>query len=169
MRVLVLHGPNLNLLGTRETGIYGAATLSEIDRQIHAFAKQQGVEVETFQSNSEGVLVDRIQEAVEGRYDAIVLNAAALTHTSIAIRDALLAVKVPAVEVHLSNIFGREAFRQTSKISDIVIGQVAGFGPQSYLLGLLGAIRYVENRSNPAEETTSDQAGPLTTGVKRSR
>ncbi len=141
-RILVLHGPNLNLLGVREPEHYGTLRLSEIDQQINDLARKEGVTVETFQSNSEGALVDRIQQAL-GKFDALVINPAAYTHTSIAIRDAILSVGIPAIEVHLSNIHSREVFRRTSLISDVVVGQVSGFGPQSYLLGLLGAIEYL--------------------------
>ncbi len=154
MRIRVIHGPNLNLLGTRETDRYGTRTLADIDRALHLFAEQHGVEIDTFQSNSEGALVDRIQDAGREQVDAIVINAAAYTHTSIAIRDALLAVKIPAVEVHLSNIFRREPFRRISRLSDIVIGQVTGFGSQSYLLGILGAIRHVEDMQAAKEADT---------------
>ncbi len=146
MRIWVLHGPNLNLLGTRETALYGKLTLSEINGEIATFAETQGIKVETFQSNSEGALVDRIQAAPHSGVEAIVLNAAAYTHTSIAIRDALLAVNIPAVEVHLSNIYRRESFRHQSRIADVVVGQVSGFGPQSYLLGIRGAMAFVSSK-----------------------
>ncbi len=141
-RILVLHGPNLNLLGIREPEHYGTLRLSEIDQQITDLARKEGVTVEIFQSNSEGALVDQIQQAL-GQFDALVINPAAYTHTSIAIRDAILSVGIPTVEVHLSNIHSREAFRKTSLIADVVIGQVSGFGPQSYLLGFLGIIEYL--------------------------
>ncbi len=141
-QILVLHGPNLNLLGTREPERYGTLTLEEINQKMGNLAKKAGYEIVTFQSNAEGALVDRIQSA-HGRYAAIVINAAAYTHTSVAIRDALLAVELPAVEVHLSNIYQRESFRHHSYLADIVIGQVTGFGVQSYLLGLQGAIDYL--------------------------
>jgi 3-dehydroquinate dehydratase-2 len=136
--VLVLHGPNLNLIGTREPEIYGRDTLADIDRRMTQLAGELGVALESFQSNSEGALVDRIQ-AARGRCRAIVINAAAYTHTSVAIRDALAAVEIPAVEVHLSNIHKREEFRHRSLIADIVVGQVLGFGADSYLLGLRAA------------------------------
>ncbi|MFQ5579896.1 MAG: type II 3-dehydroquinate dehydratase [Nitrospiria bacterium] len=145
LRILVLHGPNLNLLGNRETERYGLSSLEEINKQLTALAKAEGVAVEIDQSNSEGALVDRIQSA-SGNFDAIVINPAAYTHTSIAIRDAILAVKIPTVEVHLSNIHGREDFRRKSFIADVAIGQIAGFGPRSYLLGLLGAIGHLRGR-----------------------
>jgi len=147
LRILVLHGPNLNLLGNRETAQYGLTSLEEINKQLVSLAKDKGIAIEIFQSNSEGDLVDRIQ-AAEGNIDAIVINPAAYTHTSIAIRDAILAVKIPTVEVHLSNIHGREDFRRSSFIADIAIGQIAGFGPQSYLLGILGAIGHLQGGKN---------------------
>ena len=137
-RILVLHGPNLNLVGTREPAIYGRTTLADIDAQLQRLAKELSVRVEAFQSNSEGCLVDRIQ-AARGSADAIVINAGAYTHTSVAIRDALLALDVPVIEVHLSNPYKREAFRQRSLIADIAVGQVVGFGADSYLLGLQAA------------------------------
>ena len=137
-RVLVLHGPNLNLVGTREPEIYGRETLDQIDARMAELAKELDVTIETFQSNSEGILVDRIQ-AARAAADAIVVNAGAYTHTSVAIRDALLATALPVVEVHLSNIHKREPFRRRSLIADIAVGQVVGFGVDSYLLGLRAA------------------------------
>lgn len=144
MRILVLHGPNLNLLGEREEMHYGSMSLSEINAQLSVCAKEHGADVSTFQSNSEGALVDHIQGARASGVDAIVINAAAYTHTSIAIRDALLAVKIPAVEVHLSNIYRRETFRHRSLLADVVVAQVSGFGPQSYILGMAGIIKHIE-------------------------
>ena len=137
-RVLVLHGPNLNLIGTREPALYGRTTLADINRQLHELAQELGVTIETAQSNSEGELVDRIQ-AARGAADAIVINAGAYTHTSVAIRDALLAAEIPVVEVHLSNVYQRETFRHRSLIADIAAGQIVGFGANSYLLGLRAA------------------------------
>jgi 3-dehydroquinate dehydratase-2 len=137
-RVLVVHGPNINLVGVREPAIYGAVTLAEIDRRLAALAGQLGLVVDTYQSNSEGALVDRIQAARDVAA-AIVINAGAYTHTSVAIRDALLATDLPVVEVHLSNTYRREAFRHRSLIADIAVGQVVGFGVESYLLGLRAA------------------------------
>lgn len=152
IRILVLHGPNLNLLGKREAEHYGKKSLSDINGQICAFAEENKVVVDIFQSNSEGGLVDRIQEADDGNVDAIVLNAAAYTHTSVAIRDAILAVNIPTVEVHLTNTYRRESFRHVSRIADVAIGQVSGFGSQSYLLGILGAIRYLEGQAKVSKE-----------------
>ena len=138
-RVLVLHGPNLNQLGKREPEIYGRLTLDEINSKIQVVAKELGVEVETRQSNHEGELVTWIQESPT-RFDALVINAAAYTHTSIALRDALLSVEIPAIEVHLSNIYRREDFRRKSLIAEVVTGQISGLGFQSYLLGLRAAV-----------------------------
>jgi 3-dehydroquinate dehydratase II len=137
-KVLVLHGPNLNLLGRRQPEIYGRLTLAQINRKIRELAQELHVEVETRQSNSEGELVDWIHQA-SGTFGAIVINAGAYTHSSVALRDALVAVGVPAVEVHLSNIHKREGFRRRSMIADAVVGQIAGFGADSYLLGLRAA------------------------------
>jgi 3-dehydroquinate dehydratase-2 len=135
------------LLGNRETERYGLTSLEEINKQLMSLAKSQGVTVETYQSNSEGALVDRIQDA-DGKFDAIVINPAAYTHTSVAIRDAILSVRIPTIEVHLSNIHGREDFRRSSFIADVAIGQITGFGPQSYLLGVLGAIGHLQDGEN---------------------
>jgi 3-dehydroquinate dehydratase-2 len=137
-RVLILHGPNLNLLGTREPDVYGHETLAHIDSRLRRLGDELGIAVDTFQSNGEGALVDRVQ-AARGTADAIVVNAGAYTHTSVAIRDALLATDLPVVEVHLSNTQKRETFRHRSLISDIAVGQIAGFGTDSYLLGLRAA------------------------------
>lgn len=141
-RVLVLHGPNLNLLGKRQPEIYGRQTLEQVNRKILALAKELGVEVEVRQSNGEGELVGWIQQA-PGKFGAIVINAAAYTHSSVALRDALAAVGIPAIEVHLSNIHKREEFRKRSLISEVVVGQIAGFGAASYLLGLRAAAEYL--------------------------
>ena len=142
IKVLVLHGPNLNLLGAREPDIYGSQTLEEINEQIERFAQQIDLEVETHHSNHEGELVDLIQGAKDKAIQAILINPAAYTHTSIALRDVLLAVDIPAVEVHLSNIHKREGFRKRSHIAGVVSGQISGFGPAGYLLGL-SAIKYL--------------------------
>lgn len=138
-KILVLHGPNLNLLGKREPKIYGRLTLDQINRKIQALAGELGVEVEARQSNSEGELVDWIQQAPK-EFGALVINAGAYTHSSIALRDALTAAGIPAVEVHLSNIYKREEFRKRSLIAEVVVGQIAGFGVNSYLLGLRAAV-----------------------------
>ena len=142
LSLLVLHGPNLNLLGKREPHIYGSVTLEEINHFLVKEAERLGATVVCFQSNHEGVLVDKIQEAL-GQYQGIIINAGAYTHTSVAIRDAIAAVKIPTVEVHLSNIYQRESFRHHSYIAPIAIGQISGFGPNSYRLGLQALIDYL--------------------------
>jgi 3-dehydroquinate dehydratase-2 len=147
-RVVVLHGPNLNLLGTREPKVYGRETLEDINKRLSVLADELGIGIETFQSNSEGELVDRIQ-AARGKAGAIVINAGAYTHTSVAIRDALLATEVPVIEVHLSNTYKREAFRHRSLIADVAVGQIVGFGADSYLLGLRAAAGVVTRRKQP--------------------
>jgi 3-dehydroquinate dehydratase-2 len=139
--ILVIHGPNLNLLGTREPEVYGADTLATIDAALAKQAKQAGVELEAFQSNHEGEIVNRIQQAA-GKVDFVIINPAAYTHTSVAIRDAFLATQIPFVEVHLSNVHAREEFRQRSYLSDIAVGVIAGFGINSYLLALEAAARH---------------------------
>ena len=138
-KVLVLNGPNLNLLGKRQPEIYGRLTLNQINRQIRDLAKELGVEVAIRQSNSEGELVGWVQEAPK-EFGAIVINPAAYTHSSVALRDAIIAAGIPAVEVHISNIYRREEFRSHSYIAGAAVGQIAGFGAQSYLLGLRAAV-----------------------------
>ena len=135
MLIAVLNGPNLNLLGQREPEVYGRTTLAEIEKMVRDAARSHGADIEWFQTNHEGQLVDAVQ-GLRGRVDGALVNAAALTHTSLALRDAMLAVRVPFVELHLSNIFAREPERRHSVIADLAIGLVAGFGAQSYLLAL---------------------------------
>jgi len=139
-KIWVLHGPNLNLLGTREPGVYGSTTLAQIDRMLLSEGVAAGVAVESFQSNHEGALVDRIQAARDAGVGFIVINPAAFTHTSVAIRDALAAVAVPFVEVHLSNVHRREPFRHHSYLSDLAVGVIAGLGPTGYRCALQFAI-----------------------------
>ena len=142
MKILVLHGPNLNLLGTREPAIYGKLSLNEINSAMTAFAVELGIDLTIFQSNSEGALIDRIHSAI-GAFDGIVINPAAYTHTSVAIRDALSAAALPTVEVHLSNIHSREEFRSRSFIAPVAVGQISGFGLDSYLLGLRAIFNHI--------------------------
>ncbi len=138
-KILVIHGPNLNLLGKREPDIYGKVTIDDINRDLKKMARVKNVKLEIVQSNHEGEIVELIGKS-QGKFNAIVINPAAYTHTSVAIRDAISSVKVPAVEVHLSNIYAREEFRHTSLISPVAIGQICGFGKMSYILGLEAAI-----------------------------
>lgn len=140
MKILILHGPNLNLLGKREPAIYGSLSLEEINGRIRDLASELGVEAVYFQSNHEGELVQKIQDAM-GVFDALVINPGAYTHTSIALRDAIASTGIPVVEVHLSNIYKREEFRQHSYISGVAAGQITGFGVESYLLGLRAAVQ----------------------------
>ena len=142
-RLLVLHGPNLNLLGTREPEVYGRASLAGIDADLAQRATEAGHTLESFQSNAEHVLVERVQQS-RGAVDFILINPAAFTHTSVALRDALAAVAIPFIEVHLSNPHAREPFRQTSYFSDLAVGVVCGFGPLSYGLALSAALRRFE-------------------------
>ena len=142
-RILLLHGPNLNLLGTREPGIYGAATLKDINARLMMHAVQDGHDLDTLQSNHEGVLVDRIQAAGHDGTSFIIINPAAFTHTSVAMRDALLAVKIPFVEVHLSNVHAREAFRHHSYFSDAAIGVICGLGARGYDYALQYAVQHL--------------------------
>lgn len=137
--ILVLHGPNLNLLGSREPELYGATTLADINRQLTVLAKEKGHHLLALQSNAEYELINRIQDARKEGIDFILINPAGLTHTSVALRDALLAVNIPFIEVHLSNIFAREEFRQHSFFSDIAIGVISGLGAKGYELALLAA------------------------------
>ena len=148
-RVLVLHGPNLNLLGTREPTIYGRTSLAEVDRMIREHGRVLRVDVECRQTNWEGQLVDWLQAARRERFFGVVINPGAFTHTSLALRDVIAAIDVPVVEVHLSNIHGREEFRHRSVIAAVARGQIAGFGPDSYLLGLDAVVRLARGRRTP--------------------
>lgn len=144
MKILIINGPNINLLGTREPEIYGALTMDNINDSLLDYAKTLGVEIETFQSNIEGEIVDKIQQSKKD-CAGIVINPAAYTHTSVAIRDAIAAVNMPAVEVHISNIHSREEFRKNSFIAPVCIGQISGFGADSYRLGLKGLVDFLNN------------------------
>jgi len=143
-KVLLIHGPNLNLLGQRETDIYGKTTLEEINQELQAMAKSAGLGLEVIQSNHEGEIVDAIGQASAQGIAAILINPAAYTHTSIAIRDAIAAVKIPTVEVHLSNVYKREDFRQKSLIAPVAYGQITGLGVDSYRLGLQAVINLIK-------------------------
>jgi 3-dehydroquinate dehydratase-2 len=152
--VLVLHGPNLNLLGTREPKHYGLATLSEIDRALQARGESAGALVETFQHNHEGSLIERVHQAASDHVDFIIINPAGYTHSSVALRDALAATAIPFVEVHLSNIFARESFRHHSYFSDVAVGVVSGLGAQGYELALEYALRHLHNRTSHGSQKT---------------
>lgn len=140
MRILVIHGPNLNLLGRREPNIYGGATLDDINALLKPLAKNLSIELDITQSNHEGALIDAVQKAAEDGIDGILINPAAYGHTSIGLRDALAAVAIPFVEVHISNVYAREEFRHKSYLTAFAAGVVVGFGPRSYLLGLRGLV-----------------------------
>jgi len=142
--ILLLNGPNLNLLGTREPEVYGSTTLADVDNAVTAAAAELGHEVQCFQSNAENEIVDRIHEAA-GKADFILINPGAFTHTSLAIRDAILGINVPFIEVHISNIHAREEFRRQSYFSDIAVGIICGLGTQGYELALLAADKHLEN------------------------
>lgn len=145
-RILVLHGPNLNLLGTREPEVYGRTTLADIHAMMEARAHADGVQIESFQSNSEGGLIDRVQAAGAEGIEFIIINPGGYTHTSVALRDALAAVRIPFVEVHLSNIHARESFRQHSYFSDIAVGVICGLGAQGYALALEAALNRIRQQ-----------------------
>ena len=144
MKILIIHGPNLNMLGKREPDIYGASTLEEINGSLNEYAKELGVEVSFFQSNSEGEIVSTIQDAMS-EYQGIVINPGAYTHTSVAIRDAILSSGLPVIEAHISNIYKREDFRQKSFVSGVALGVISGFGINSYFLGLKGLVEHLNN------------------------
>lgn len=144
--ILILHGPNLNLLGIREPGIYGIQTLEDINCSLKQYAEGLDVQIAVFQSNSEGSLIDAVQSAV-GKHQGILINPGAYTHTSVALRDAIASVGLPTVEVHLSNIYRREPFRHHSYIAPVAIGQISGFGADSYWLGLYALVRHLRNQS----------------------
>ncbi|HEX9392124.1 MAG TPA: type II 3-dehydroquinate dehydratase [Usitatibacteraceae bacterium] len=145
-KILVMHGPNLNLLGTREPGHYGLSTLAEIDQRLREMAQAGGVELDTFQSNAEGALIDRVHQAAREGVEFIVVNPAAYTHTSVALRDAFAATALPFIEVHLSNVHAREPFRSKSYFSDLAVGVISGLGADGYEFALQMAIRRIKAR-----------------------
>ena len=163
MKILVIHGPNLQLLGTRTPSIYGTADLGHINRDLKALAHRQGATLDIVQSNHEGEIIELVGKT-QGKYQALLINPAAYTHTSVAIRDALEACGIPAVEVHLSNIYAREPFRQHSVIAPVCRGQVSGFGPHSYLLGLEAAIRLAVNTRPRRRGAASSARTPRSRG-----
>lgn len=146
MRILVIHGPNLNMLGKREPEIYGSSTLDDVNARLGKEAKELGAKVEFFQSNSEGEIVGRIQAAMDST-DGILMNPGAYTHTSVAIRDAILSTGLPVIEAHMSNIYKREDFRQKSYVSGVALGVISGFGAESYSLGLRGLVDYLKGKA----------------------
>tara|TARA_R110002096_G_scaffold168247_1_gene338764 strand:- start:167 stop:628 length:462 start_codon:yes stop_codon:yes gene_type:complete len=151
-KILVIHGPNLNMLGTREPEVYGSDTLATINQNLTQMAEQNSVALETFQSNSEGDIVNCIQQAAGSQVEFIIINPAAYTHTSVAIRDAFLATRIGFIEVHLSNVYAREEFRSHSYLSDIAVGVISGFGKNSYLLAFEAAIIHCKQSSNQRNE-----------------
>ncbi|MBQ8169005.1 type II 3-dehydroquinate dehydratase [bacterium] len=147
MRILIINGVNLNMLGFREADQYGTITLKQLEKELHAYSFHLGIDIETFQSNIEGEIVERIQQARE-HFDGIVLNAGAYTHTSIAIRDAITSASMPVVEIHMSNIYKREDFRHKSLIAPVCVGQISGFKADSYKLGLKGLVNFLTDKEN---------------------
>lgn len=145
IRILLIHGPNLKLLGRRKPEIYGSDTISDINQTLHRLAQEKGIELDIIQSDDEGEIVSAINNAID-KYQVLIINPAAYTHTSVAIRDAIEAVGIPAIEVHLSNIYKREEFRQKSLIAPVAVGQISGFGKDSYLLALLAAISLAQGK-----------------------
>lgn len=145
LKILILHGPNLNLLGQREPEVYGHQTLQDIDSELFDLAKELDAEVDTFQSNHEGDLIDRIHAARSDGFAGVIINPGGLTHTSVALRDAIAAVEIPVIEAHLSNIHARESFRQHSYVAGVVVGQVCGFGAESYRLALRGLLAHLSS------------------------
>ncbi len=147
MKIAVIHGPNLRLLGRREPEVYGSATLADINERLGVLANDLGLELDVYQSNSEGAILDHLEDVAEGA-DGVLINPGGLTHTSVALRDGLAATGLPLVEVHLSNVHARERFRRHSYVTPIAVGVVAGFGPSSYLLGLRGLAAHLERQQN---------------------
>ena len=145
MKILVINGVNMNMLGSRETEKYGTMTLKDLEKDLYAFSFELGIDIETFQSNFEGEIVEKIHSA-EDNFDGIVINAGAYTHTSVAIRDAISAVDIPTVEAHMTNIYKREEFRHHSYLAPVCIGQISGFGADSYKLGLKAIKNYLKNK-----------------------
>ncbi|MDD3436479.1 MAG: type II 3-dehydroquinate dehydratase [Candidatus Gastranaerophilales bacterium] len=143
MKFLIINGPNLNMLGTREPETYGTKTLADIEKDLYAYSFELGIDIETHQSNIEGEIIDKIQQAL-GNFDGIVINPGGYTHTSVAIRDAISAVNLPCVEVHMTNVHAREEFRQTFLIAPVCIGQITGFGQNSYKLGMKALTDYLK-------------------------
>ncbi|SFV67233.1 3-dehydroquinate dehydratase II [hydrothermal vent metagenome] len=157
MKVVVIQGPNLNMLGHREQNIYGPMKLEDIHKQMEGFAQQNGIEIEFFQSNLEGEIIDRLQECI-GEADGVIINPAAYTHTSIAIRDAIAAIQIPTIEVHLSNIHAREEFRQKSLIAPVSAGQISGFGPFSYHMAMVAIAQIMSELKAMREAQQAQQA-----------